>query len=189
MTPASLPASVGEWTQASYEFNNRTGKNVIGNYDFGQFSNSYEYQRADQKASVSVDFPFTGGWHELSACYRSNGWTILDRTANEEQGHQFVATNFVDPDTELHGYLLFSNFNDRGETLTPPSGAILVRSWLFIRRRLLRKITGDLYQAQLFIASKTPLTEAEKAEAKALFFSSEKAVTSLISQSKIEPSA
>jgi hypothetical protein len=177
VTDQTLVTEVGEWTRGDYEPKDRTGENVQGNYDFGQFSNSFTYESPIGIAAVSMDYPFTGGWHELSACYRASGWSIVERNAREENGRGYVEVSLKFPDQEQYGYLLFNNFNERGEVLTPPSGAILVRSWLFVRRRFLRKIRGDVYQSQIFVPSTAPLTEAEKASVKQLFFASEQKLT------------
>ena len=179
ITAEHLPESVGVWKRASFEASDkREGQaNIVGNYDFGQFSNIYQFDGNELKSQVSMDFPFTGGWHELSACYRASGWEILERNARTEGGRDYVETLLKFPDQEQYGYLLFNNFNQRGEVFTPPSGAILLRSWLFIRRRFLQKITGDLYQVQTFVTSEKPFTEEDKAEAKKLFFEAEKKLT------------
>lgn len=177
----SLPATIDDWNQTEFVVTDRSGgENMIGNYDFGQYSHQYTYEAGNLRASVSIDFPFTGGWHELSACYRASGWTILDRTATTDDSGGYVETTFKFPNEDRYGYLVFNNFSDQGEICTPPSGAILIRSWLFIRRRFLRRITGDLYQLQAFIVSDSPLDDQQKAEVKALFLNSSNVITPLV---------
>jgi len=185
VTAELLPEDLAGWTQTAYELSDRRGgENMQGNYDFGQFSHSFTYQGSGELAQgttqVSMDYPFTGGWHELSACYRASGWSILERDARSEGGREFVETTFKYPDQEQYGYLLFNNFNEAGEVAPPPSGAVLVRSWLFIRRRFLRKVAGDLYQVQAFATSDKPFTDEEKSKIKELFLDSEKRLTTHI---------
>gem|GEM_PF-5803708 len=192
-----IAETIGDWQRVSYEATQRGEDAVVGNYDFGQFSNAFTFQPANSDATmgaaetsetvnppamVSMDYPFTGGWHELSACYRANGWDILEREAVSEGGREFVQTTYKYPNQEHYGLLLFNNFNERGEVLTPPSGAILVRSWLFIRRRFLRKIAGDLYQVQTFVTSDKPFSEDDKSKAKQLFLEAEKALTARVAK-------
>lgn len=178
----TLPEEIGSWLRSEYERKDKRGDNLVGNYDFGQFSNSFTYTQGGGQAMVSMDFPFTGGWHELSACYRAAGWDIVQRKALSENGHEFVETQLKFPDQEQYGYLLFSNFDEQGEALLPPNDAILIRSWFFVRRRFFRKIAGDVYQAQVFIPSAEPLTEQERADARALFMATEAKLTDHIAQ-------
>ena len=173
----TLPAEIHGWKQAEYEGSDREDGAIQGHWDFGRFSNSYTYVNGVRKSQVSMDYPFTGGWHELSACYRMTGWKILERQTGSENGREYVETTFKMPDREQYAHLVFNNFNEQGEVITPPSGAILRHTWFFIRRRFLRKIASDLYQVQAFTVSNAPLTEEQKQNARALFFEAEKKLT------------
>ncbi|WP_197526617.1 exosortase U [Botrimarina colliarenosi] len=51
---------------------------------FGQHSVIYSYQdKKGQVFLVSCDFPFVGGWHDLSVCYRGIGWEMNERLIDQ----------------------------------------------------------------------------------------------------------
>ena len=175
----TLPAEFGNWKLTSYEARKRKS-GWTGNYDYGTHSNAYTYESDDLTAQVSMDFPFSGGWHELTVCYDVGvgDWEITSRKAVTDIERVHVESEFQNESG--YGFLVFNNFNDRGKLVTPASEAILTRTWLFLRRRLLREISPDLYQVQVFAASAEPLTEEQKGELRALFFEVEKRFTAQV---------
>lgn len=184
----TLPKSIGGWEQKLFETQkNLDGSNIIGFYDFGEFSNTFTYENRDNVAHVSMDYPFTGGWHELTVCYTSRGWNVESRATLDEDDRKFVETTLSFPDRNQHGYLLFHNFHENGDLAAPPSKAILFHAWLLVRRRFLRKVAGDLYQAQVFVTSDSPFTEAEKQEIRSLFFSTEQKLRSYVATVRDRP--
>lgn len=163
-----LPTEISEWKKVSFETLERNGGDQIRGTEFGRFSKQFSYANGDISAIVSLDFPFKGGWHELSACYRMVGWTVVSRSVQNDENGDFVATELKKGD-EVYGYLLFSNFSDNGVVLSPASSAVLSRSWFFVRRRLLREISRNVYQTQVFVTSNRQLTDLEKNGARQLF--------------------
>jgi hypothetical protein len=88
----------------------------------GVSSQVWHYHRGDTLASLALDYPFQG-YHDVTACYSSRGWELLDRRSPGQH-----ATNASPPLVEvrmqnhvgLNGALWFSTVDERGRWL--PSG-------------------------------------------------------------------
>ncbi len=108
-----LPERVGQWEQKDYQAVQRDLSS-----DEGQFSRTWVFQSTEQMASVSADFPFLG-WHELTRCYQSRGWTEVSRVvrADDETG-PYVAVQLSKSNGEA-GYLLFSLFDAAARPVPP----------------------------------------------------------------------
>ena len=133
----SLPQRLGSWQRDSYQEIERSATS-----DSGRFSRTWVYQSADGVARVSVDFPF-GGWHELSECYRGNGWTRVRRTVRQEASlGPFVQVDLSKPNGEI-GYLLFSLYDGAARTVEPES-----TDWTWLRRKLALNPLLDLFRGQ-----------------------------------------
>ena len=163
-----LPAKIGDWKFIDFEVIER-GEDGLGfGYEFGRYSKQFTYATDDMQAIVSLDFPFRGGWHELAACYRSKGWQINERLVKHyRDGGHVEADLQASPDR--HGFLTFSNFHANGDMLSPASSAILSRTWIFIRRRLLERVSRDVYQTQVMVNSAKPLDAGRRAAVRTLF--------------------
>ena len=71
-TPSRCRRDVGGGRRANFTAHERDRDDLMGAY-----SRSYEYQ--DEQGTnymVSCDFPYEGGWHELTVCYRGVGWEL-----------------------------------------------------------------------------------------------------------------
>lgn len=174
-----LPSQWGQWKQLDYTTERRRR-----NSDSGEYSQIWRYQFGNRVANVSLDYAFTG-WHELSHCYRTQGWTIDSRTYTADE------LNEVNPQTELvqvslsrpfgpSGYLLFAVFDASGRPLRPKdafgpqqSFAQRLMSRLAATRTRLASGGGvdsldngvSSFQLQLFVVSDPPLAPEEQREA------------------------
>ncbi len=161
-----LPASWGPFQQQAFQTLRRDSGS-----DDGRFSQRWSYRWGDRTVHVSLDGPFQG-WHELTRCYVSNGWTCRERsvqTAGAGAGAGAVAVVQLERSLDQHGALLFSLFDDGGQVLEPDNFGGrrgFVGDVLDFWRRQSRRRT---YQLQLVAEGPGPLTRAERDQALALF--------------------
>ena len=154
-----VPEGLDGWTLTRHFLEERDGRD-----QFGHYSHMYEYKNPEKSASLtlSIDFSFIGGWHELPACYRSVGWTIIDRTVvNGESGNAEFVECTLSKDG-VQGFLGMSNVDSNGAVITPPSEIILWRPWIFTRRRALRYMAKDVFQVQVFVADPAEIDDETK---------------------------
>ena len=169
-----LPDEVGAWEKTAYEAVERESGNEFGNYS-KQFT--YRHRQTEQIALLSLDFPYRGGWHELSVCYRNFGWPMLDRQITEQpigdgpragESWTVVTADYEKPEGR-YGYLAFSGTNGSAECLEPPSALVLWRPWFRLRRRLLHRMSPRFFQFQAWMESDAEITTEAKDSVKSLF--------------------
>ena len=161
-----LPDTVGEWEKVAFESIERESGNEFGNYS-KQFT--YRHKPTDTTVIASLDFPYRGGWHELSVCYRNFGWPLINRTVEdvplEGSGEiwKVIKADYEKPEGQ-HGFLAFSGTNGTGDLLEPPSTLVLWRPWFRLRRRLLHRISPRFFQFQTWLTSDKEISPEIKAE-------------------------
>ncbi|MAT70892.1 MAG: hypothetical protein CMJ58_15360 [Planctomycetaceae bacterium] len=148
-----LPAQLGPWQQINFEAVERDAFS-----DFGKYSRAYIYRHASRPqlvATVSLDFPYIGGWHDLCVCYRNGGWNPEERLVTEagkgEHDWPYVDARLAS-DERGDAVVLFAGFDVSGAAAEPPSDAVLFRPWFRLRRRLLHELAPQLFQVQVFAA-------------------------------------
>jgi exosortase len=160
-----LPAASGALWQEGFESLQRQ----LGSDD-GRFSERWRYRWGERTVNVSLDGPFQG-WHELTRCYLSNGWTSRGRSVQTEGADKggAVAVVRLERPLDRHAELLFSLFDEWGHVLEPDNfggrrGFLseVVDFW----RRQSRQRT---YQLQLLVEGPGPLTPAERSVALRFF--------------------
>lgn len=136
------------------------------------FNNKYE-------CSVSLDYTFTG-WHDLTVCYRNNGWNIDNRRTEGTKDGESIKDPYIRLDmskrhTGQKGLVFFSLFEENGTRLDPPSRQAKLLSERFdvimnkIYGRSLTGMTAPTYQVQVNIVSFADFTEQDKALAEQFF--------------------
>ena len=166
-----LPDAVGEWEKTTFEEIERESGNEFGNYS-KQFL--YRHKPTNTVATISLDFPYRGGWHELSVCYRNFGWPMKDRVVKElplgESNENWTVVNadYEKPDGRF-GYLAFSGTNGTGDLLEPPSALVLWRPWFRLRRRLLHRISPRFFQFQAWLIADAEISQQTKDDVMELF--------------------
>ena len=132
-------------------------------HELGDYSKTFTYRDPDSKLNylISFDYPFSGGWHELCVCYKNIGWTLDKRKA------QLPDASALDPDWPFvigefsrdneFGYVAFSNLNADAEGLSPPTELIFFRPWRRLRRRMLKTISSQVFQVQVWVSSDQPI--------------------------------
>ena len=154
-----LPAQLNGLVLTDFEEMHRPAQHELGEY-------SKVYQYADPESGlkyfVSIDFPFSGGWHELCVCYKNTGWNLQKRNARfpsfAEDVEWPIVTGAFKRNHEF-GYVAFSNFNADGDSLSPPNDLIFWRPWRRLRRRMLKTVSSRVFQVQVWVSNDQPLTE------------------------------
>ena len=177
----SPPDRLDRWQRLGYAPESRNAGSA-----FGEHSKTWTYQAGPNTAALSLDYTFPC-WHDLTRCYTGQGWTMDGQVVRQADGEAggppdgYVAVKLSKPGYRC-GYLLFCQFDPRGEALEPRLGAAylsLYRQEAAVRRWLRRfqggpdlppsDPPGPVYQLQLFVESYSPLGAAEQVEAETLF--------------------
>jgi hypothetical protein len=171
--PGTFSAGNGipsEWTVEKLSQEERDRSSI-----WGSNSTSWQINQRDQDRSChfSCDYPFTD-WHELSVCYRGNGWKIDSGQwgrkihAPSDSNWPLATVDLVQP-TGARAFLIFSFFDANGLPVRPPmidasTAGFLSRLKLLFNSRW-NKTYGPkstTYQVQAFFQLSEPLAEAEK---------------------------
>jgi exosortase len=168
LTKDSLPARIGGLKCANFEASKRESDDI-----YGEFSRSYVFEDGGgAKYQVSCDFPFTGGWHELTICYRGAGWTITERASVTDEAPNDPSWTYVNAAMTnrdgLHGYVAWTMFDDAGETFTPPSDHWQDELWRLLKRRSPYLPTRQLFQVQVFVVGSEPISDTRREQARQL---------------------
>jgi exosortase len=165
----ALPARRGPWQRTGYETEVRDRHDQLG-----RFSQRWLYRAGPHNATVALDYPFPG-WHELTICYRSQGWTVEERLVHVDEaaaqaGGPFVEVKLRKPPGR-YAYLLFSGLDAAGRPLRPRDEGLRaqVGARLFFLPQLHPSLRADTYQVQVLVPSYAPLTPAEQRQAQDLF--------------------
>jgi len=168
-----IPKEVDGWKLVQYEVQDRSRGS-----DLGQRSDVWQFRSPTCAAVASLDQAFPG-WHELTTCYKNQGWELKTRVRknpgdvlDSEDGDDswpYIEATF-EKKTGEKGYLLFSHFDAFGEGVDAPEQWNSINSFFVraqnrmshrIRSSLLR---GEVYQTQVFLTSYGDLDESVKQE-------------------------
>lgn len=152
---------------------------------WGSYSTSWRLvpkSEGDVACHLSCDYPFTD-WHELSGCYRGNGWKINqddwgrrivfpqdDAGGLQDSEWPIVAVDLVQQ-TGARAFLLFCLFDVEGQPVNPPGGDaptmnVGERLKLLLKRRWQNEYgpKSASYQIQAFVSASSPLSDIQKRE-------------------------
>jgi hypothetical protein len=150
----------------------------------GQYSRIWKYRLSkgmDEPVDFSVDYTFYN-WHDLTVCYRMNGWTMTKSTEHRLSlpggGEDvFVEAEFAMPDEGRQGYLLFSLVDEQGLVQAPaPHESLLDNRKRRLKEALERRPTEIRFQVQAFATSYNVMGAPEKGLIKQFFLKSRQAV-------------
>src|SRR5262249_19801138 len=114
----TLPAQFGAWKLegAMMPIHRESSR------DFGEYSKTWKYSGEALVAQVSLDYPFSL-WHELSACYRNQGWELVElkihKGENTGEPAHFVTQTMRDGQFRS-GYLIYCETDSAGNVQAPP---------------------------------------------------------------------
>jgi exosortase len=128
-------------------------------------------------AVAAIDYPFTG-WHDLTVCYKANGWTIRKRQRRQESFVGVPRVPLVEvrldrEPVEADGLLYFALLDEQGNWLTDPD----LLSSEGLRAHLSARLLGPLalpqksnvYQVQVFLSNPEALSPADERATLQLF--------------------
>lgn len=169
-----VPGSAfAQWSVQDFNIEERDRSSV-----WGSRSASWQIECATGPRPIdchfSCDYPFSD-WHELSVCYRGNGWKIVGggRVVHRLEGQEdwpVVSVEFAN-ESGGHALLLFSLFDEGGRPVLPPEDDVLNMNYVTRFRSMVQRRFGKSYgpkpstfQVQAFIPLKEAITGQEKAE-------------------------
>ncbi|NOZ39950.1 MAG: exosortase U [Planctomycetes bacterium] len=185
----SLPRTLGPWIRDSFEAVERDAYS-----DFGKYSRTYRYRHQHNEgviATVSLDFPYLGGWHDLCMCYLNAGWTIHDRSIESREDPQrggnwkFVVGELEDS-AMGRAFISFAGFDAQGMAAEPAGDAILFRPWFRLRRRLLLKVSPQLFQVQVFASGTSAEDQELRQDLQQLLFDSRVKFRNSVTATQVE---
>ena len=169
-----LPKQVQDWSLVQYREKHRGSGS-----DQGEFSQIWRYTSIAAGAQISVNYPFFG-WHDLTDCYTTRGWTVVCRrlvspqtAASNPDTVGFVEVEMIGPSQE-HGYLIFNHFDDDGNVYSEESTYWSTRVAnnplvTFVRGQPTHNIDETTTQIQLLLISETPISESLRESMQQLF--------------------
>lgn len=139
---------------------------------FGANSVIYEYQHEDgDRYLVSCDFPFVGGWHELSVCYQGIGWRLdgreVERGDAGGQAYDFARLELTKPD----GRSALVTFCATGVNGVPVEAPALTLAESFLSAFQRREAYADArqsYQVQVLTERSDEISDADREVARQL---------------------
>ncbi len=175
-------ADLDENTMGGWQLVDYTNETRNRGSDLGRLSNTWTFMTPsdvkDEKGEVigrfvstfSFDQPFPG-WHELSTCYKNQGWEIVQRRTRIEkiEGSETewpYVTVQMKNSVGQYAILVFSMFDSFGEPYIAPGNWNVV-GWLIqgSANRMRNRIRGSLfrgeaYQEQLFVTQYREISPA-----------------------------
>ena len=163
-----LPAQIGAWRLQDHDYVERD----VANEELSDHSHTFTYKNSDTNEELifSLDYAYTGGWHDLCICYSMTGWEIGERRIHEGTNVMpFVDVEMVH-ESGGNGYLVFGAFDATGSYISPPGNLITWRPWSALRRRTLRTISPQLLQVQALVTTSSKMSEERRRSVRDLYF-------------------
>jgi exosortase len=162
----TMPTSVGNLTRRKFEAQKNKPDDIHGMY-----SRLFQYVDPDNLTYVtSFDFPFAGGWHELTECYVASGWLPRERKVKAAPADA-GAWKYVEADFEktgdAFGTVFFTEFDQYGEPLEPNEGWIRPQDPFLYKRNYYLE-TRKTLQVQVFVTTPGPLSDEQRELARTL---------------------
>lgn len=136
---------------------------------FGANSVIFHYQRASgERFLVSCDFPFVGGWHDISGCYVGIGWQLEARANHERptpEGVPFDAAQFdlTKPDGMAALVTMCACYHDGDPLDAPVEDSLLTRLGSVLTRRDVAADTRRLFQVQVLAERSGRIARSDRA--------------------------
>lgn len=164
----SLPQRLGETERVEFAAHERPRDDLMGAY-----SRSYVYRDPRGRTyMVSCDFPYEGGWHELTVCYRGVGWELDNRTvvkdleAKPGPPWQRMEASFSKP-AGVRAFLTVCAFDESGHPIDLPTMSLVDDAWNALTQR--REVNHQIaFQVQVWTTAGEPIGEHERQIAREL---------------------
>jgi exosortase len=164
-----LPPAIGDLQRSDFQHYERDRDNILGNY-----SRTFEYRDSHGESYlVSCDFPYLGGWHELTVCYRGIGWELASRSTPTDQpakdGKPWprLEADFTKPDGS-RAYLTACAFNEYGQPIDLPSFSLKEDAWRALTNTRDAQSSDVAFQVQVFLVKSQPPTDNDRQRARDL---------------------
>ena len=121
---------------------------------------------------LSCDFPYEGGWHELTICYRGVGWELDDRRLSTDgepiggAGWERMEADFSKPDG-AKAFLTVCAFDETGTPIPLPTMSLREDLWNALTQRHVAR-TGVAFQVQVWITANGTIEPEVQETARAL---------------------
>lgn len=162
-----LPQQFGELRLQSVALQKRDAGSL-----FASHSVVFVYAN-DQKDRylVSCDFPYVGGWHELSVCYRGIGWRLDNREVKRISEDQQSACDaaFLDlsrPDG-VTAYVAFCGRYTDGEPVPAAAMTLAESFWIVFSRRASAEHRNS-YQTQVLTEDAAAISDRRREQSRQL---------------------
>jgi exosortase len=177
---STLPSRIGAAEQTDFAAHERTRDDLLGNY-----SRSFMFQ--DGRGTnylVSCDFPYEGGWHELTVCYLGVGWDLDRRTVSADETTvagvpwQRMEADFSKPEG-VRAFLTVCAFDEAGHPIDLPTMSLVEDAWNALTKR--RDVNHQIaFQVQVWTTAGGPIGDEERETARKLLFEARQKFRSLI---------
>jgi exosortase len=169
----AMPEQLGYFKRAGFRSEKRERDN-----SWGEYSRAWVYNGPGRAAGVSLDYQFVD-WHDLTLCYRSQGWTLFSRQSKTDVdgtgGGPVVVALFNNLEGR-HGYLIYGMYDRRTRPIDAPATRGVLKelterleSWMGTGKSGGRDADRLCYQFQVFQEGDAPPTPAEETAIHQLF--------------------
>ncbi|QDV73035.1 exosortase U [Botrimarina mediterranea] len=150
---------------------------------FGANSVIYEYKHGNGDVYlVSCDFPFVGGWHELSVCYRGIGWRLDGREVEVVsaggEAYEFARLELTRPDGRS-ALVDFCATGIDGAPIKAPALTLVESLFEAFSRRESYADARQTYQVQVLTERIEEISDADREVAKNLLDEARKRVAAV----------
>ena len=167
--PATLPERIGALSRVKFTEHTRPRDDLLGNY-----SRTFDFQDSTgREFMVSCDFPYEGGWHELTVCYEGIGWKLMKRQVGDDSftadGNEWTSMEAdFSKSTGAYGFLAASAFDDAGQPISLPGYSILDDAWSKLAGNSSASGRKLAFQIQVWTISSNEMNEEQRETARTL---------------------
>jgi exosortase len=162
----AMPEQIGQWKRLNTEVPPLQKVETMG-----VFSQVWHYQRGNTLASLALDYPFRG-YHDVTACYRSRGWDLLDRRlrgGGSTNASPLFAEVKLQNHMGLYGALWFSAVDERGRWLPGAELSPGLKARFLGRFKVGSPEESVTYQIQVLSTGFNPLKSFEQEQVRQFY--------------------
>jgi exosortase len=145
------------------------------NDSWGENSRLWVYRMGTRGVFASVDYQFVD-WHDLTLCYRGQGWQLTGRsTEPSDMGGAVETADFINPQG-WYGYLVFGLYGRDGRSVPPPESVGYLSGlgdrllgWFRGSSKTRQAVARLNHQVQVFVESESPLSPGDREQVRAFY--------------------